>query len=73
MQILVNRGQSEWLARQQGSLFKVNEQDTLYSMCTFECPTSWNVDSPIRRGVFVNGSGVQKNRVGETTAYEIVW
>lgn len=38
MQILVNRGQSEWLARQQGSLFKVNEQDTLYSMCTFEMP-----------------------------------
>lgn len=37
-QILVNRGQSEWLARQQGSLFKVNEQDTLYSMCIFEMP-----------------------------------
>ena len=38
MEILASRGQSKWLAHQQGGLFEVNKQDTLYSMCTFKCP-----------------------------------
>lgn len=38
MQTLASLGQSCWLAHQQGGLFEVNEQNTLYSMCTFKGP-----------------------------------
>lgn len=36
MQILASLWQSCWLAHQQGGLFKVNEQNTLYPLCTFK-------------------------------------
>ena len=38
MQTLASGRQSEWSAHQQGGLFKVNEQDTLYSMCIVGMP-----------------------------------